>query len=204
MVRSSVFCLLCVVAGVGIGLVFTSSRALAIPDTPIGSPMLEFNLKDLDGKTHKLSDLKGKVVVICSWSTLCTYSRAIDPYVEELIDKYKEKDVVFYGVDAAEKFSGDADRAYQKNKGYRLTILEDPRNYFLRDLKCRRVPEFFVVDRKGILAFRGLFDDRVSVVEPGPNPYVLLAINDLLAGRPVAMNSPGMRGCQAKNLIEEE
>lgn len=176
----------------------------AIPDTPVGTYMLEFNLKDLDGKEHRMTDHKGKIIVLCSWSTLCPYSRAIDPYIEELVQEYADKGVTFYGVDAQEVFAPVPIRDYLKKNGLTFTILEDPRNYFLRDLKAREVPEFFVVDQNLRLAYRGSFDDRLAIIDPGNTPFVKNAIDDLLAGRPVALPKTPFKGCLTSNLVEDE
>lgn len=47
-------------------------------------PLPEFKLKDLEGRTWRLSDLKGKVTLINVWATWCVPCRVELPYVQRL------------------------------------------------------------------------------------------------------------------------
>jgi thiol-disulfide isomerase/thioredoxin len=46
------------------------------PDLSVGKPVPEIATKNVRGKDVKLSDLKGKVVVLAIWTTWCPHSRA--------------------------------------------------------------------------------------------------------------------------------
>ena len=54
-----------------ISLMFASMSAIASPVTPVEkrAAVENFALKDLTGKTHRISDYKGKVIVISLWAT---------------------------------------------------------------------------------------------------------------------------------------
>jgi thiol-disulfide isomerase/thioredoxin len=57
---------------------------------------MDFVLKDLDGKDVKISDHKGKVILLNFWATWCGPCKAEIPGFVELQDKYK-KDLVIVG-----------------------------------------------------------------------------------------------------------
>ncbi|MFN8060621.1 MAG: TlpA disulfide reductase family protein [Vicinamibacterales bacterium] len=61
-------------------------------------PAKDFTLKDVAGKDVKLSDLKGKVVVLNFWATWCGPCKVEIPAFVELQDKYRGQGVVFLGL----------------------------------------------------------------------------------------------------------
>ncbi len=67
---------------------------------PVSSgPAPDFTLTTFDGQVIRLSDLRGKVVVINFWASWCVTCREEAPYLEATWRKYKDRGVVFIGVD---------------------------------------------------------------------------------------------------------
>ena len=64
----------------------------------IGTKATDFNLKDLKGKTHLLSELKGKVVVLNFWFVECKPCIMEMPELNELVEEFKEKNIVFLAI----------------------------------------------------------------------------------------------------------
>ena len=64
----------------------------------VGQPAAEFSGKTAEGKEIRLSDYKGKVVVVNFWATWCSPCRAEMPGFIKLEKKYRDKDVVFIGL----------------------------------------------------------------------------------------------------------
>jgi peroxiredoxin len=64
---------------------------------------LNFTLKDMNGASVKLADLKGKVILVNFWATWCPPCKAELPALIELYDRYKDQGLVVLGV------SGDDD-----------------------------------------------------------------------------------------------
>ncbi|MBT5856251.1 TlpA family protein disulfide reductase [bacterium] len=58
----------------------------------------DFSLQTLDGKELRLSDYKGKVVILNFWATWCGPCRLEIPGLIKLTKKYRQKDVVVIGV----------------------------------------------------------------------------------------------------------
>jgi thiol-disulfide isomerase/thioredoxin len=70
-----------------------------------GKPAPEIDSEGVDGKRFKLSDYRGKVVVLIFWGTWCGPCMAAVPHEREMAEKYKDKPVALLGVDC------DPDRA---------------------------------------------------------------------------------------------
>jgi thiol-disulfide isomerase/thioredoxin len=70
-----------------------------------GKPVPEIDAEGVDGKRFKLSDYRGKVVVLIFWGTWCGPCMVEVPHEREMAEKYKDKPVALLGVNC------DADRA---------------------------------------------------------------------------------------------
>src|SRR2546423_10787590 len=74
-----------------------AGRTLAIGDV---AP--DWTLSDPKGKTHSLSNYRGKVVVLDFWATWCSKCAKLMPVLEQVHQKYKNKGVVVLGVSSWE------------------------------------------------------------------------------------------------------
>ena len=74
-----------------------------------GKPAPDFTATTLDGKPFKLSALRGKVVLLDFWATLCSCGAAKSPSVKEAHEKYAEDGLVAVGIslDRREKAARD-------------------------------------------------------------------------------------------------
>ena len=61
------------------------------PDLSVGKMAPEVISHNADGKEVKLSDLRGKVVVLDIWATWCPHCRAMIPHEREMVERYKDK-----------------------------------------------------------------------------------------------------------------
>ncbi len=68
----------------------------------IGKPAPEIDAEGVDGKRFKLSDYRGKIVVLIFWGTWCGPCMAEVPHEREMAEKYKDKPVALLGVDCDE------------------------------------------------------------------------------------------------------
>lgn len=73
------------------------------PDTPqVGDPAPNFQLTSLDGKPVKLSDYKGRYILLNFWATWCPPCREEMPALEETYRAFRNRGWVVLGVNIAE------------------------------------------------------------------------------------------------------
>ncbi len=130
----------------------------------VGDKAIDWSLKDSDGKTVKLSDLKGKVVVMDFWATWCGPCRKAMPDIQKLHEEFKDKNVLVYGLNAWEKDDTKADKS-----GKKLTAAEKAKGYMADqkftyglllgadDVATKHgltgIPAFFIIDTKGKVVY---------------------------------------------------
>jgi cytochrome c biogenesis protein CcmG/thiol:disulfide interchange protein DsbE len=115
---------------------------------PTSGPAPEFNLTTFDGQSFKLSDLRGKVVLINFWASWCEPCKDEAPALEATWQAYKERgDVVFIGV----AYADNGPRSLDFIKKYGITYLNGPDlgTRISAEYNIQGVPESFVIDRKG-------------------------------------------------------
>ena len=85
---------------------FLKRRPNSVEGNAKGHTAPEFVLKDLSGKTVKLSDYRGKAVVLNFWATWCPPCKTEIPWFEDLADKYRAQGLEVIGIamdDSSEK-----------------------------------------------------------------------------------------------------
>ena len=123
----------------------------AIPDRP---PAPDFRLPDLDGGLHRLSDYRGRVVIVNFWATWCPPCRAEMPSMQRAWEKLEKEGIVMLGIDVGE----DEDRVFQFTADYpvEFPLLLDRDSAVIGRWPVRGLPTTFVVDPRGRLAYRAI------------------------------------------------
>jgi peroxiredoxin len=84
-------------------------------------PLAEsFSAISLDGEPFDLAELKGKVVVLTFWSTKCPICHSEIPKLNQLVETYKDKAVVFLGLTME---NPNKVEAYLKKTSFKFAIL---------------------------------------------------------------------------------
>jgi thiol-disulfide isomerase/thioredoxin len=130
-----------------------------------GQKAPDFELYDLDGNVHKLSDYKGDPVVVNFWATWCGYCRAQMPYLDEIQKEWKEKGLVVLAIDVNESKSRVVE--YIESSGYTMTVLLDSASTVSRRFGVTGYPTNYFIDEDGIIQSRipGAFRDKESMEE---------------------------------------
>ena len=107
----------------------------------------DFTLRDLDGKLHKLSDYRGKVVFLNFWATWCPPCRAEIPSMERLNEVLSSKDFVMLAINTDEEVK-DLE-AFVKETPHNFTVLSDADGKIQKLYQVFKFPETFIIDRQG-------------------------------------------------------
>ena len=114
----------------------------------VGSQAPDFTLDSLDGKTMKLSDYRGKAVLVNFWATWCGPCRIEMPWIVELNTKYQPQGLQVLGV-AMDDSGHDAIVKFAKDMGVNYPILQGKEEVGDEYGGVQFLPETFLVDRNG-------------------------------------------------------
>lgn len=112
-------------------------------------PAPALKLQDLEGKSHDLAKLRGKVVLINFWATWCPPCRREMPSMERLAQRFRGQPFVVLAVDVGE--DPDTIEAFtsQLDTAPTFPILLDTRSHVMRAWKVAGLPTTFLVDKQG-------------------------------------------------------
>ena len=113
----------------------------------------------IDGKTVRLSDLRdAKAVVFITLSTRCPAVPRYAPRLNRLYETYRRRGLVFYGVypEADERLEGI--RAHAQQLGFKFPVVRHGAVSIARAVGATHVPQAFVLNRKGEVAYSGAID----------------------------------------------
>jgi len=118
-------------------------------DAAATSPAPDFELTASDGKTVRLSDLRGKVVLLNFWATWCPPCKAEMPDLNALQAKYgTDRDFVVLGVNDEESAADVV--AFAQREGIAFPLLLDPEGRVIEKLfDVRYLPTSMIIDRDG-------------------------------------------------------
>lgn len=112
----------------------------------VNQPAPDFELKTLEGERVRLSELRGKPVVLNFWASWCGPCRRELPVLSDLYDSLKKKGLVVYGVNDQGK--GEA-RAYMQKAALAFPTLDDSGLKAHRLYRVQSIPSMFVIDGEG-------------------------------------------------------
>lgn len=112
----------------------------------------DFELKSIDGKSMKLSSLRGKKVIVNMWATWCPPCRLEMPDMEKFYTKNKSEGIEILAVNltTAEKSRNDVP-AFVKAYGITFPILMDENGDVARLYAVTSIPASFIIDTQGVI-----------------------------------------------------
>jgi peroxiredoxin len=127
-----------------------------------------WTLLDPDGKSHSLSDYRGKVVILDFWGTWCVPCWKTMPVLQGLHEKFKDSNVIVLGISIADKEGNPVEFMKRKGFTYKLLLNGDE----VADLyKAVQLPTLYVIgfDSKIIHAEYGFRENAkeelISIIE---------------------------------------
>jgi glutathione peroxidase-family protein len=169
----------------------------------------DFKLTDSNGTEHSLSDSKGKIVVLEWINYDCPFvmKHYNSKNMQYLQEKYIAKDVVWLAVCSSNKgkqgnFSAEEINKRSKNHDAKFTAyLIDEDGTVGKMYGAKTTPHMYIIDAAGTLVYAGGIDDKAtSDVKDiqGAKNYVSSALDELLAGNKVSVQSSKHYGCSVK------
>ena len=119
----------------------------AVPRKGFSAP--DFTLTTLDGATVRLSDLRGKAVLINFWASWCGPCRAEMPHIQAAYEKHTNDGLVVLGVDQAESPATVA--RFVDEFGLTFPIPLDSDGQVSAAYQARALPTSFFVDAEGVI-----------------------------------------------------
>lgn len=184
--------------------------ALTAQAATLGQSAPDFALTDVNGKTVKLSDFKGKHVVLEWTNPGCPF--VVKHYgsnnMQTLQAEAKAKGVVWLSINSTEKNHSDYLAPAKLNskmnsdwKGASSYLLMDETGKVGMAYAAKTTPHMYVIDPTGKLVYAGGIDDKRSAnpadVKTAKN-YVRAALDETLAGKPITVATSSPYGCSVK------
>ena len=139
------------------------------PLPTFGQPVADIALPDLEGKTVKLSDFRGQVVLVNFWATWCPPCIEEMPSLQKLHEVLSDKGLYVMAISVDENLE-DVER-FRDDLKVTLPILLDPGGKVAHSYATFKFPETYIVDRDGKLAGKVI----------GPRDWIApLVIHDLV------------------------
>lgn len=173
---------------------------VAATKAEIGKPAPDFSLTTVDGKTVKLSDYKGKTVVL-EWFNpgcpYCVYAYGEGGPLRDLPERLMSQGIVWLSINSQDGSAVDDNKAFMKANGMKAPLLMDPTGAVGKMFGAKSTPHCFVINEKGLLVYAGGLDNapkgKVKDTETKTN-YVEAAIKDLKGGHAVTISETKQYG----------
>lgn len=184
--------------------------AEAAPTTAeVGKPAPAFTLPGADGKSHSLSDAKGKITVLEWTNPECPFVIKFDKSgeIQKLQKEITAKGVVWYRINSSNAQNPGAQTVAQAadyNTAHKVAAtatLLDPEGTVGKLYGARTTPHIYVINAEGTLVYNGAIDDaptKASADVAGAKNYVRQAVDEVLAGKAVSTPQTKPYGCGVK------
>jgi hypothetical protein len=166
------------------------SCGVTFAEVQVGKGAPDFTLTDTNGKTHHLSEYKGKYVVL-EWYN----------------PDYVSKGVVWLSIDSSASGQegnyppSQLNQIATKNRSACTALLLDPDGKVGHLFGAKTTPDMYIINPQGTLVYQGAIDDKPSTdlgdVKTAKN-YVKSALEAVMGGQTVALTSTRPYGCSVK------
>lgn len=174
-----------------------------------GEPAPEFSLTDSKGATRKLSDFRGKLVVLEWLNHECPFVKKHyeGENMQNLQKEYTGKGIIWLSIISSapgkqgHRTGPQADADTKDKNAVPTAVLLDHAGEVGKQYGAKTTPEIFIIDREGRVIYAGAIDS-VKSTDPKDlakaESYVRLALEAALAGQPVSTPQTEPYGCSVK------
>lgn len=192
-----------------LALALTFTLALSAYAARVGSPAPIFTGTDTHGQKHKLSDYRGKFVVLEWTNNGCPYTQKQydSGNMQSLQKEWTAKGVVWLTILSSSfgqqgyMTAAQEDAWIAKSHAAPTAAILDPSGAIGHAYEAKTTPHMFVIDPAGKLIYEGAIDDHPTTDladVPVSKNYVSAALSEAMAGKPVAVAYTRPYGCSVK------
>ncbi len=186
-----------------------TSALFAMEAPKVGAPAPGFSLTDSKGKTHSLGDFKGKYVVLEWFNPGCPFVQKHyqSENMQKLQKEFTGKEVVWLTIDSSSPGNEGSLSPAEANKQiadwnmHPTALLLDGDGKVGHEYGATNTPHMYVVSPKGELIYSGAIDSKATAnpddIAAATN-YVKAALDEAMAGKPVATATTKAYGCSVK------
>jgi len=187
----------------------SSSTSGQFSEAKVGQSAPQFDLLDTKGKTIKLSDNKGKYVVLEWFNQSCPFVKKHyeSGNMQKLQKEYTGKGVIWLSICSSAPGKPGNCTAAEYNEMFAAknaapsAILTDTNGVVGHLYGAKTTPAMYVIDPKGILIYAGAIDDipgvDITEISQAQN-YVKAALDESMSGKPVKVSQTKSYGCSVK------
>ena len=189
--------------------VVLSAAGTAQAAADVGAAAPDFSLPDSNGETRSLSDFGGQYVVLEWTNDGCPFVRKHygSGNMQSLQKEYTAKDVAWLSIissapgEQGHVSGAEANALTAERDAAPTAVLLDPSGDVGREYGAKTTPHMYIIDPKGTLIYAGGID---SIPSANPQdiekamPYVKLALDEAMAGKPVSQAQTRPYGCSVK------
>jgi peroxiredoxin len=186
-----------------------AALSLSAHAAKVGDAAPDFTATDSRGQTHKLSEYRGKYVVLEWTNSNCPFTRKhyTSGNMQALQKEWTAKGVVWLTVLSSAPGNDGYKTAAEENAWVEqihaapTAVLLDPSGALGHEYEAKTTPDMYVIDPSGKLIYSGAIDDRRTVDlsdVKGAKNYVSDALSEAMAGQPVQIAYTRSYGCSVK------
>ncbi len=167
----------------------------------LNQPAPDFELRDMDGHLHRLSDYRGRTVILNFWSAECPQCERVDADLLACLREWTGR-VILLTLAANINETEEAISAAARQRGLKPVLLAN-RTQVPEEYGALTTPHLFVMDASGLLRYRGAYDDVTFRQRTPTKFYVKDAVEALLAGRLPDAAETAPHGCAVVRFVLE-
>ena len=180
----------------------------SIEPLPLGSsiPNPEMKMKDISGKQVSLKDAKtSKGLLVMFSCNTCPYVIKNQERTNEACKTAQDKGIGVAILNSNEAKRSDDDSqesmmSYAKTQGYNWYYLIDKNSALADAFGANRTPECFLFNAEGKLVYHGAIDDNPSDASAVSRKHLLVAMDEMNAGKDITVKESKSVGCTIKRL----
>ena len=197
------------VAGLGAFAFLNTAAPVAEAAAPVGKAAPAFTVKDSNGKTRKLSEFKGRYVVLEWLNYGCPFVKKHygSGNMQATQKAARKQGAVWLSVNSSASGKqghtngSAANKLTREKKASPSAVLLDANGKMGKTYGAKTTPHMYIINPKGVIIYNGAIDDKPSADAAdvkGAKNYVLTALSQAKKGQKVSTPSTQPYGCSVK------